>query len=105
MPFSHTLALFFALSSFPSSLLFPVSLSSFDSQTSFDSYSKSDPMPALRDSRAEKIRCPGFKGTWEGARPVELSFLLCSDSSLGGLGKVLKGHFMEHEEEEPGGGG
>ena len=33
----------------------------------------------------------GFKGTWEGARPVELSFLLCSDSSLGGFGKVLRG--------------
>ena len=47
----------------------------------------------------------GLHGTWEGARPVELPFQLCSDSSLGGLGKVLKGLFTEQEEEEPGGGG
>lgn len=52
-------------------------------------------MPDLRDPRVEEKRCLELHGTWEGARPDELSFQLCSDSSLGGLGKVLKGLFTE----------
>lgn len=52
----------------------------------------------------------GRKGVWASrdlgrSRPSELSFQLCSDSSLGGLGKVLKGLSGKQGEEEPGGGG
>lgn len=74
MTFSHTLSLFFALSSYPSSPLFPSSLSSFLPQTSFDSYSKSDPMPALRDPRAEEIRCLGFRGLGKEPDPLNFPF-------------------------------
>lgn len=60
-------------------------------------------MPDLRTQEWKR------KGVWasrdlEGQTHIELSFQLCSDSSLGGLGKVLKGLFTEQGEEEPGGG-
>ena len=49
----------------------------------------------------EKIRCRASKRL--GKEPDLLNFPFYS--SLGGFGKVLKGHFVMQEEEEPGGGG